>query len=85
MNQPIRIWHISAFPDAEHTAFLQAIHGEETMARVDAHNARVLSAWFAHGPACKPFTPSAVPADLADLSRVPAAEHGGSLSEEACA
>jgi len=83
MKQPIRIWHISMLAGEGHKALIRAIHGEETEARIEAHNWRVQLTWRHVSPNCKPFTPSAVPAAPADLSRVPAVEHGGSALKEA--
>jgi len=52
---------------------------------INEHNDRVVRIWAERGSACRPFqsTPSAVPAASADLSRVPAVEHGGSALKEA--
>jgi hypothetical protein len=45
---------------------------------IDKHNERVVEIWLRQGSNAKPFTPSTVPAALADLSRVVVAEHSGS-------
>lgn len=70
MSTPIRIHHISTLPDAEHKALLHAIHGEETMAKVAAHNTRVEKIWAERSPNARPFTPS--PSSAGVVSRVPA-------------
>lgn len=79
MNAPISIWHISPLADEGHKALLNALHGEETMARVEAHNWRVEFHWRHHGSnasAAKPQSSSVMPG--ADhRSRVPVAGHGG--------
>jgi hypothetical protein len=53
-----------------------SIHMQEL---INEHNQRVERLWMLKGSACKPFTPSTLPAPIPDLSRVRmAAEHGGS-------
>jgi hypothetical protein len=52
--------------------------GKDLSERIAEHNHHIERVWMLKGSACKPFTPSTVPAPMPDLSRVRmAAEHGG--------
>lgn len=83
MNAPISIAHISMLSDEGHKALLNAIHGEETMARVEAHNWRVEFHWRHVGSKASPAKPhsSSVMPGADHPSRVPAAGHGGPALE----
>jgi len=79
MSKPISISHISMLADEGHKALLNAIHGEETMARVEAHNWRVEFHWRHVGSNASPAKPqsSSVMPGAAGPYRVAAAGHGG--------
>lgn len=83
MSKPISISHISMLADEGHKALLNSIHGEKTMARVEAHNSRVEFHWRHHGSHASPAKPESVStmSEAAIPSRVQASRHGGSTLE----